>query len=175
MSRKKVNVTNLTQIGLFTALIVVFSQISIPLPLGVPLTLQTFIIPVAGIVLGSKNGVISVLLYILLGAMGLPVFSNFRSGLGHIIGPLGGFILSFPIMAFLAGFKASAKNKFLLPVCLILGSSLNFLAGMLWFMVVTQVSLTGAFYATVLPFIPTGLLSMMMALIVGRAIRKRLH
>ena len=83
--------------GIFATITAILAQISIPLPGGVPLTLQTFAVSLAGILLGSKKGFISILVYVLMGAIGLPVFSGFSAGIGAIVGPTGGFILSFPI------------------------------------------------------------------------------
>ena len=92
--KSSLSVTDLCYIALFTALIAVLAQISIPLPGGVPLTLQTLAVPLAGIVLGPRRGTFSTLLYVLLGAIGIPVFANFTGGLGIVLGVTGGFIIS---------------------------------------------------------------------------------
>ena len=76
------SVVDLCYIAMFTTLIAVLAQVSIPLPGGVPLTLQTFAVPLAGLILGAKRGTVSALLYVLLGAVGVPVFANFTGGLG---------------------------------------------------------------------------------------------
>ena len=174
MKKENLSLLKICQIGFFTALIAVLTQLSIPLPLGVPLTLQTLIIPIAGIILGPKYGFISVFIYLLIGALGMPVFSNFGAGFGHIIGPTGGFLVSFPFMAFMAGWGESKQNNGFLFFSLSLGSAVNFLVGMSWFMVVTGANLPTAFTATVLPFIPTGILSIILASILGRTIKTAL-
>ena len=94
---------DLATMGLMAAVTAIMAQIAIPMPQGVPMTLQTFAVTLAGIILGSKRGAISMLIYLLLGAVGLPVFSGFRGGLGMLVGPTGGFLISFPIMAFIIG------------------------------------------------------------------------
>ena len=99
MKKKIFTIQELCIIGLTTALICVIAPFSFPMPLGVPMTLQSFIIALMAIILGSKRGATATLIYILLGAFGLPVFSNFTGGWQCLIGPTGGFILSFPIMA----------------------------------------------------------------------------
>ncbi|MDD3970645.1 MAG: biotin transporter BioY, partial [Clostridia bacterium] len=81
--------------GMFTAIIAVMSQLAIPMPSGVPATLQTLAIVITGLILGVKAGTVSVGLYITIGAIGLPVFSAFRSGLGTLFGVTGGFIFGF--------------------------------------------------------------------------------
>lgn len=112
MQKKHLKTFDLCMIGVITAVIVIMAQISIPMPLGVPMTMQTFAITLAGIVLGSKKGAITSLIYILLGAIGVPVFANFNGGYQLLVGPTGGFIISFPIMAYIIGLGIEYKNRF---------------------------------------------------------------
>ena len=93
--------------AMFAALIAVLAQIAIPLPSGVPVTLQTFAVALTGIVLGAKLGTISTFIYILLGAVGVPVFSGFNGGLGAIVGKTGGFIWGFLFLVFFTGAGAA--------------------------------------------------------------------
>lgn len=167
MSTKKLSARDLCFIGIFTAIIAVLAQISIPMPYGVPMTLQTFAIPLAGIVLGTRKGTLSTLAYVLLGAFGVPVFAGFRGGLGIVFGPTGGFILSFPLMALAAGIGAERNNKSMLACGLISGTVLNYICGMLMFSLVTSRSLSTAFVACVLPFIPTSIIKMILVGILG--------
>ncbi|MCL2526600.1 MAG: biotin transporter BioY [Coriobacteriia bacterium] len=101
---------DLTLIALFVALVAVMAQITIPIP-PVPFTMQTFAIIFAGVVLGAKRGFIVALLYLLLGALGAPVFSSFQGGFGHLIGAAGGYLMSFPLLAGLAGLAAHKADK----------------------------------------------------------------
>ena len=95
--------------GLFAALISILAQISIPLPFTtVPFTLQIFGIAITGLILGSKCGFISTLIYLILGSIGIPVFANFAGGISVLFGPTGGFLLGYPLMAFIIGY---AKEK----------------------------------------------------------------
>ena len=100
---------DITYVGLFTAVIAVMAQISIPMPLGVPMTMQTFAITLAAVVLGSKLSAYASLIYVLLGAVGVPVFANLSAGFDKIVGPTGGFLISFPLMAFIIGWGMSTK------------------------------------------------------------------
>lgn len=93
--------------AMFAAVIAVLAQIAIPLPSGVPVTLQTFAVALTGVVLGAKLGTISTFIYILLGAVGVPVFSGFNGGLGAIVGKTGGFIWGFLFLAFFTGVGAA--------------------------------------------------------------------
>ena len=93
----KFSVRDICYAGLFAAVIAVMAQISIPMPLGVPMTMQTFAITLAAVVLGSKLSAIATLVYLLLGAVGVPVLANFSGGIDKFVGPTGGFLISFPI------------------------------------------------------------------------------
>ncbi len=94
-----------------TALTAIGAQIEIP-HTPVPFTLQTFAVLLAGGLLGKRNGAISQGLYLLLGVAGLPVFSGLGSGLARLIGPTGGYLLSFPVAAFLIGYLVPARSGF---------------------------------------------------------------
>ena len=83
------------------------AQISIPMPGGVPMTMQTFAITLAAVVLGAKLSTVSSVIYLLLGAVGVPVLANFSGGFDKFIGPTGGFLISFPLMAFIIGWGAT--------------------------------------------------------------------
>jgi len=175
MNEKKLSVHDLCLIGIFTAIISALAQISIPMPYGVPMTLQTFVIPIAGIILGPKNGTLSALTYILLGAFGMPVFAGFTGGLSIVLGPTGGFILSFPMMAFAAGIGAKNNNKVWLTFGIIAGSVINYLCGMLIFSIVTSSDIKTAFAACVLPFIPTAIIKAVLAGVLGVKIKSALY
>ncbi|WP_195515073.1 biotin transporter BioY [Paraclostridium bifermentans] len=158
--------------GIFATITAILSQIAIPLPGGVPLTLQTFAVSLVGILLGSKKGFISILVYILMGAIGLPVFSGFSAGIGAIVGPTGGFILSFPIMSFIIGLVCErTDNKILIFLGMILASIPNYLAGAFQFSLVTGSSFYNAFLVSVLPFILLGIIKAALATIIGSILR----
>ena len=176
MQKTNSKVVNLCMIGLFTAVMAVMAQIAIPTPVGVPITLQTFAIILAGIILGSKNGAVASIIYILIGAIGLPVFSNFTGGWQYIIGPTGGFILSFPLMAFIVGFAYEHKNKWhaLYFLGIIFGSAINFTCGVVTFCALTKSELISGFAICALPFIPGEIIKIFLASVLGTKIRKRL-
>lgn len=93
----------------------VAAQISIPTK-PVPFTLQTMMVVLSGAFLGSKNGAYSQLFYLFLGVIGFPVFADASFGIGKIFGPTGGYLLAFPIGAFLTGLIAERTNKYFLIV-----------------------------------------------------------
>jgi len=167
MTSKKLSIRDMSFIGLFTALIAICAQISIPLPGGVPFTLQTFAIQLAGIILGAKKGALAAIIYVLLGAVGLPVFARLMGGFNIVVGPTGGFLLSFPIMAFIIGIGATKNNVVSLAVGLFIGMTVNFLCGMMFFTIVMSSNLPAAFFATVLPFIPFEIIQIFFLAIIG--------
>ena len=135
--------------------------ISIPVPFitAVPITLQTLVIFIAALYLPKKQCFISIIVYILLGLIGLPVFSNRGAGLGALFGPTGGFIMAFPLTAFCtAAVFDIVKRKFNLYVAavtaVIIGNIPLFVCGSVWFALTGNVSLSAAFTVCVLPFLP---------------------
>lgn len=181
---------DLCLIALFTAIISIVSQFNIPLPGGVPMTLQTFIVSVAGIVIGSRRGFMATLLYVILGAIGIPVFHGLTGGLGSIMGPTGGFIISFPLMALLAGMfyelavtlsgEKTGNGKIaiyygLIVAGLMAGTLFNYAVGVLWFMIMTHNTLGAALSACVIPFIPTTIIKIILVLILAPALRHTLY
>ena len=191
MSENKQNVRNLIQIAAFTALLAIMAQISIPMPAGVPMTMQTLAVPLAGLILGANRGTLATVLYVLLGIFGVPVFAGFSGGPGITFGITGGFIISFPVMAYLAGLgiqladkihrsEASAKIKSLgvLYLFLLIGAVVNYIAGMLWFGRIAGTGMREAFVLSVLPFIPTSIIKIVLAGWMGpllRTVLRRAH
>lgn len=176
MKNSRYSIQNLCSIAILTAVTAVMAQISIPMPIGVPLTMQTFAVTLAAIILGARNGMISMIIYVLLGAVGVPVFANFGGGLHYIVGPTGGFLLSFPIMAWLIGWGTEhKKKKGTFTVMLILGTAVNFIAGAIYFSFVMESSVSIAFTTCVIPFIPVAVLKAAGAAVLGIKLRKRLN
>lgn len=130
----KTKTRDLVFIALAAALITVCSWISIPLT--VPITLQTFAIFTVVGLLGMRRGTIAVLIYILLGAVGIPVFSGFKGGIGALLGNTGGYIIGFIFSALLTGalLKLWGNKVWALIVSMILGLAVCYIFGTAWFM-----------------------------------------
>jgi len=180
---KNLSVQDLCIIAIFAAIIAVMAQIIIPMPLGVPMTLQTLAIMLAGVMLGAKKALISTILYVLLGAVGAPVFAGFAGGFGIVLGPTGGFIMSFPLLALAVGIGAekSNKNPNRTPIAslylwggLTIGVLFNYLCGVVYYSIYTSNSLLTSFIACVLIFIPTDILKIAIAGLLGIKIRSLL-
>jgi len=158
-------------IAIFTAIISVLAQVTIPMPLGVPLTLQTFAVMLAGIILGAKRAAIALFVYIMLGAIGVPVFTNFGGGFARIIGPWGGFIISFPVMAFVIGLCVETEKKSLLLLGLVLGVIINLSTGMFGLAFYSRATLQEAFWAAFAPFIVVEIIKIGMVFTIGVPVR----
>ena len=168
---------DIVYIGIFAALMAVCSWISVPSV--VPFTLQTFGVFLACLVLGGRRGMIAVVVYILLGAIGLPVFAGFRGGLGSLLGSTGGYIIGFILSALIiwAMEKISRGNTFLTMLSLVLGLLACYAAGTVWFMVVYSrangaVGLMTTLSWCVIPFIIPDLAKIFLAWLLSSILRK---
>ncbi len=159
-------------IGLFAAIICICAPFSIPIG-AVPLSLSTFAIYLAAIVLGAKKGTYAVIIYILLGIIGLPVFSGFQGGIGKVLGVTGGYIIGYIPCVFIAGavIEKYADKKVAYVAALILGTLVLFVFGTIWFMVQSGNSLAYSLSACVLPFIPGDAIKIAVAVVVGYKLR----
>lgn len=174
MNQQKLTVRDITHIALLAALIAVCSWISIPMT--VPFTLQTMGVFTAVGLLGGKKGTVSVLVYILLGAVGLPVFSGFTGGIGILLGATGGFILGFLLCALLMWFMEAlfGKKKAVLLLSMVLGLVACYAAGAGWLMLYLAraskaMSLASVISLYILPFVIPDLVKIAVAmLIIGR-------
>lgn len=134
---RKLRALDLTLAAMFVALMAIGANISTIAPFlhvgGVPITLQTFFAILAGAILGSRLGSIAMVVYMLVGLVGVPVFADFTGGLSIIIRPTFGFILSYILAAFIIGKIVETKKS--LPAFIIaslIGMAVNYLFGTNW-------------------------------------------
>ncbi len=171
----KFKTKDLTLMALMTAFISVSAQIAIPLGM-VPFTLQTTLILMAGLILGSKRGMITCFVYMLIGAIGIPVFSGFSGGIDTIFLQTGGFIMSFPLMAYVAGkFSEISDKKIMKYLGSLIGVILNFVVGCAYFMYVTEMDLITSMTYTVFPFIVTSLVQIVIAVTLSNKIKSAIE
>lgn len=162
--------------ALFSAIISILAQVSIPLPLGVPITGQTLAIGLAATILGSRFGTLSALLYLIIGATGVPVFAQLTGGLGIIVGPTGGFLVGFIPATFIMGYYLE-KTSFSVANALIaniIGMFITLFFGTIWLKFVSELSWAVAFTAGFTPFIIGGFIKAFLAAWVGIIVRQRL-
>ena len=176
-SKKNLQTKDLALIGVFAAVMAVCSWISIPA--AVPFTLQTFGVFIAMEILGGKRGTLSVLVFLLMGAAGLPVFSGMRGGIQVLMGPTGGYIVGFLAGALLMWLLETVMPKH--PVTGIVSMTAALLAcyalGTVWFMAVYSrangpVGLMTVLGWCVFPFIVPDLIKIMLAYVLGRRLRR---
>jgi biotin transport system substrate-specific component len=136
----------------FTSLIALGAWVSIPF-IPVPFTLQTLFVILAGAVMG-RYGIYPVGLYVLMGALNIPVFHNGAAGIGVLLGPTGGYILGFIPGALLAGLAYEQKRNFIRVLGIGAGLMVIFLVGMAWLAYSTGLSIFTSFLVGVLPFLP---------------------
>lgn len=160
----------ITAIGLMTAVICIIAPFSIPLPMSpVPLSMTNFVIFIAVYILGMKQAVSCVLLYLLLGAAGMPVFSSFSGGLGKLAGPTGGYLIGFIFLALIQGIfleHFSAKKYTAIPG-MILGMAVCYIFGTVWLALQINQSFTASLTIGVLPYLPGDSVKIIVAAVAG--------
>jgi biotin transport system substrate-specific component len=174
----KLNLKDVITVGIFAALTAILSQLSFKSPFSpVSITLQTFAVFLTAVILGSRNGTISQIVYILLGIFGVPVFANFRGGLDVIMGPSGGYIISFPIAVLVIGLFMERKPDIQvigLAFLMTAGTVIVYTVGTVWLAAVLKVSLSKALWLGVIPFIPFDIVKIAAAAVIGSRVRKAL-
>jgi len=161
--------------SLMASLTAVGAWISIPM-FPVPLVLATVFVLLAGLLLGSRHGAASMLLYLLVGAVGLPVFAGFTGGLLHFVGPTGGYLVGYVAAAFVAGFLSERSPPGLLAdsLAVLLGTAMLFLFGLAWLHLNPTVPLgwSQSFQAGLWPFLPGALFKGALAVTLARFARR---
>jgi biotin transport system substrate-specific component len=153
---KKINIHQMILISLFAALTAVGAFLSIPIGL-VPISLQNLFTFLSGMVLGSKLGTFSQLIYILLGVVGLPVFSGFRGGFGVLLGPTGGFLTGFVISTYVVGKiieKMEDVRTWSYFIVGLVGIIIIYACGVTQLLIVTEIGLKEAVLVGIIPFLP---------------------
>lgn len=159
--------------ALMCALTAILAQISIPVGVTA-VTLQTFSVSLAGYLLGARAGALSMLSYLLLGACGVPVFSLFTGGIGILLGPTGGFLLAFPLMALICGLSRRS-GVFRQTAAGLAGLLIVYIIGTAHMCLVSGFEPGEALAAGVAPFVLKDVLSIAGAVGAGRTISGRIR
>lgn len=173
---KKISTPAMVLIGVMAAVTCILGPLSIPLPVSpVPISLTNFAVYLSIYVLGMKKGTLSYIIYMLIGFIGMPVFSAFSSGPAKLFGPTGGYLIGFIFMALICGYFIDRwpSNKGLCLVGMILGTAVCYLFGTVWLAYQANMGFGAAMAAGVIPFIPGDLAKMIIAMIIGPQFRKR--
>ena len=179
-AKPRMRTVDMAYIALFAVVMAVCAWISIPA--SVPFTLQTFGVFLAVGLLGGKRGALAVLIYLLLGAVGIPVFAGFNGGLGYMLGSTGGYIVGFLLSALVMwGFDAALGRKtWVLAVSMVLGLVVCYAFGTAWFMVVYArnsgpIGLMTALGWCVIPYIVPDLVKIALALVLQKVLSQAIR
>lgn len=179
---QRIHTRDLVITGMFTAIICVLSQISIPIQ-PIPFTLGLFSIFLTGTLLSPRFALLSVMAYLLLGAFGLPVFAGFKGGVPALVGMTGGYLMAYPLIALITAlsYKLAKKykpsnGKLFLPFALFLGMTVSlllcYLIGTLWFTFITGKTFYVALTLCVFPFVLFDFFKIILAISLSFLIRK---
>lgn len=170
VDNQKIRTKQMVLIALMTAVTCILGPLSIPLPFSpVPISLTNFAIFLAIFVLGMKNGTISFIIYLLLGAVGVPVFSSFRGGLQVLAGPTGGYLIGFIFLALIMGFALDHFDRKLVPtiIGMIIGMVVCYAFGTVWLAKLLSLSFKEGLMMGVIPYLAGDVAKIIIAAIVG--------
>ena len=170
VDNQKIRTTQMVLIALMTAVTCVLGPLSIPLPFSpVPISLTNFAIFLAIFVLGMKSGTISFIIYLLLGAVGVPVFSSFRGGFQVLAGPTGGYLIGFIFLALIMGFALDHFDRKLVPtiIGMIIGMAVCYAFGTVWLAKLLSLSFKEGLMMGVIPYLAGDAAKIIIAAIVG--------
>ena len=170
VDNQKIRTKQMVLIALMTAVTCVLGPLSIPLPFSpVPISLTNFAIFLAIFVLGMKSGTISFIIYLLLGAVGVPVFSSFRGGFQVLAGPTGGYLIGFIFLALIMGFALEHFDRKLVPtiIGMIIGMAVCYAFGTVWLAKLLSLSFKEGLMMGVIPYLQGDAAKIIIAAIVG--------
>jgi len=158
--------------SLMAALTAVGAYIHVPIG-PVPIVLSTLFVLLSGLLLGSDWGMASMGLYLLVGAIGIPVFAGGKGGLAHFFGPTGGYLLGYVLASWITGFISERSPGLLMLdiLAVLIGSLVIYGLGVPWLKLVTQMSWTKTLTVGVVPFLIGDVVKASVALVLARAIR----
>ena len=172
---KKLTTYQMAVTALMAAALCVLGPLSVPIG-AIPISLSNFVICLTAWLLGPKFGTLSVVIYLVLGAIGIPVFSGYGAGLAKVAGPTGGYLVGYLLLAFIGGLFIEKSNgqPVVSAVGLVLGDAACYVLGTAWFVFQMQCDLGYALAVCVYPFIVLDLAKIVVSCIVGALLRKRL-
>ncbi len=168
----------LVLVGLFTSLTAIMAQLTVKIPFSpVPITGQILAVCLSGAILGSKCGTASQVIYLLLGLFGVPVFSGFNAGPGYVLGPTGGYLVSFPIAAFVIGSIIERRKQTtvgMMLVAMLAGLTACYAIGTAWLGAVLKLSPGKALIAGIGWYLPLDIIKVSFASFISCHVRNLL-
>ena len=167
----------ITLIGLMTGVTCILGPLSIPIPVSaVPITFTNLAIYLSAIILGQKKATVSYLIYLLIGLVGVPVFSGFTGGPGKLLGPTGGYLIGFIFMAFITGYFVDRfPGKIHMYVTgMVLGIIVTYIFGTAWLAYQANMTFLAALFVGVVPYIVGDIIKIIVATVIGIPIKKQI-
>ena len=164
--------------ALMAAVICILAPFSVPLPGNpVPITLATLAIYLVGGIAGSKKAATAVVVYLLLGLVGVPVFAGFTGGAQAFAGATGGYLVGYVLLAFIEALLIDQNQDriWIYPAAMIAGTAVLYVFGTIWFMIFTQMDLVTSLGLCVLPFLIGDAVKIVAASLISPLLRKRLN
>lgn len=172
--KRKITTQQMALVAIMTALTCILAPFSLPIG-PVPISLTNLVIYFSLYLLGWKLGTLSYVIYLLIGLVGVPVFSGFTAGPAKLFGPTGGYLIGFIPMAIIAGIVIDKfSQRWIQILGMIVGTAICYAFGTAWFCIQAGYTVSAALAVCVIPFIPADLIKMVIAMIIGPEIRKRL-
>lgn len=175
----KFTTKTMVTIALVTAITCILAPFSIPIPISpVPISLTNLILYISVFILSWKQATTSYIIYLLLGTVGLPVFSGFSGGLGKLAGPTGGYLAGFLFLTIISGIfveKASGKYRIAIYAAgMIIGTAVTYFFGTIWLASQLNMTFVQGLAVGVFPYLLGDTIKIVIALILGPILRKRL-
>ena len=170
---KNIKTQNITLIALMSAILCIIGPFVIPIGM-VPMSLTNLVIYLTIILLDKKRATISVAVYLLIGFVGLPVFAGFTGGAGKLLGPTGGYLMGYLVLSLVAGMILEKVERAKM-LALSIGTIGLYLIGTMWLMFQSKLSFISALTVGVLPFVVFDVIKILIAVVLGNSIRKRMH
>lgn len=186
--KKTLTAREITTIGLFTAMTAVLSQIAIPLPFTpMPISFGLVAVYITGIMLKPKHAILTQICYLAIGAIGLPVYANFRGGIGALFGPTGGYLMVYPIMAAIVSISLNSRRSRQLEskkikkwvyirssISITIAHIVLYVGGTIWLSISTGNSFQAALALAVYPFIPLDIVKIVFCVVAIIPLRSRM-
>ena len=175
MKNKKLTTYQMAVTALMAAALCVLGPLSVPIG-AIPISLSNFVICLTAWLLGPKFGTLSVAVYLLIGLVGVPVFSGYGAGIAKLAGPTGGYLVGYLLLAFIGGLfiEKSKGQPVISSIGLVLGDAACYVLGTIWFMILTGADLVSALGWCVLPYLPGDAVKIVLAAVLTMQLDKRL-
>lgn len=181
MKNQTMTTHQLALTGLMTAVICILGPVTLAVPISpVPISFANLAVCFSVLILGTRLGTLSCILYLLIGMAGVPVFSGFSAGVGKLAGPTGGYLIGYVFLALIGGFFVNRfsgkgiRERLIQGLGLVLGTAVLYTFGTLWLAYIGEMSFLKALAAGVIPFIPGDMVKIFLVLLAGPAVRSRL-